>query len=159
LAHIFAGPCAVANLCFGFDAMRNDMATRKKAMRKTAKRKTAKPPGNALPRSRAKGKEPSTAPEAIGGGTILDKPEAPPLVPAEDADASLLAALHDAIAADRGVRLRRAAELLLTRAADGEHWALKELADRLDGRPAQVVAGERRRPVTVEVVRFGEAKN
>jgi hypothetical protein len=69
---------------------------------------------------------------------------------------TLLEALHGAIAADRGARLKRAAETLLDRAADGEHWAIKELADRLDGRPNQATTGERRRPVTVEVVRFAQ---
>lgn len=34
-----------------------------------------------------------------------------------------------------GKRLRRAAELLLDLAAQGESWAIKELADRLDGKP------------------------
>ena len=32
-----------------------------------------------------------------------------------------------------------AVEKLLTLAADGEPWAIKELADRLDGKPAQQV--------------------
>ena len=52
------------------------------------------------------------------------------------------AALTRAIAQDDqgdANRLRRAAESLLTQAANGEQWAIKELADRLDGRPAQSV--------------------
>ena len=46
-------------------------------------------------------------------------------------------ALKRAIAQDDGQRLRQAAETLLTLAASGESWAVRELADRLDGRPAQ----------------------
>jgi len=68
----------------------------------------------------------------------------------------LLDALHRAIDDDSGARLTRAAEALLDRAAGGEHWAIKELADRLDGRP-NPATGERRRPVTVEVVRFADS--
>jgi len=46
-------------------------------------------------------------------------------------------ALRRAMAGDDHRRLRRAAERLLDLAAEGEPWAIKELADRLDGRPAQ----------------------
>ena len=50
-----------------------------------------------------------------------------------------IAALNRAIAQDDGKRLRRAAEKLLNLAADGDVAALKELGDRLDGKPAQAV--------------------
>ena len=53
-------------------------------------------------------------------------------------------ALRRAIAQDDGVRLREAAEQLLTLAAKGEGWALKELADRLDGKAQQNVSIERK---------------
>jgi len=46
-------------------------------------------------------------------------------------------ALRRAMASDDNLRLRKAAERLLDLAAEGEPWAIKELADRLDGRPAQ----------------------
>ena len=45
--------------------------------------------------------------------------------------------LRRAIAQDRGDRVRQAAERLLDEAAKGEPWAIKELADRLDGRSVQ----------------------
>ena len=45
--------------------------------------------------------------------------------------------LRRAIAQDRGDRVRQAAERLLDDAAKGEPWAIKELADRLDGRSVQ----------------------
>lgn len=63
-------------------------------------------------------------------------------------------ALQRAIAQDDGVRLRKAAEKLLTLAAEGEAWAVKELADRLDGKATTVLAGDDERPfgVTLNVV-------
>lgn len=46
-------------------------------------------------------------------------------------------ALRKAIAQDDGRRLRGSIEQLLNLASNGEPWAIKELADRLDGRPKQ----------------------
>ena len=46
-------------------------------------------------------------------------------------------ALHRAIAQDQGNRVRLAAEKLLDEASRGQQWAIRELADRLDGRPRQ----------------------
>jgi hypothetical protein len=46
-------------------------------------------------------------------------------------------ALDRAIKQDEGQRLRAAAEKLLDLAAAGEMWAVKELGDRLDGKPTQ----------------------
>jgi hypothetical protein len=68
-------------------------------------------------------------------------------------------ALNRAIAQDDHVRLRQAAEQLLTQAASGESWAIKELGDRLDGKPHQQVAvtGADNGPLTVEIVRFMNA--
>ena len=48
-------------------------------------------------------------------------------------------ALQRAIKQDDGKRLRGAAEKLLDLADSGEAWAVRELADRLDGKPAQSV--------------------
>lgn len=48
-------------------------------------------------------------------------------------------ALRKALAQEDGRRLRLAAEQLLDKAADGEPWAIKELADRLDGKAFQSV--------------------
>ena len=45
--------------------------------------------------------------------------------------------LRKAIAQDGGRRLRASIEQLLNLASNGEPWAIKELADRLDGRPTQ----------------------
>lgn len=49
------------------------------------------------------------------------------------------AALDRAIIQEDGKRLREAAEQLLSFAAAGESWAIQQLADRLDGKPAQQV--------------------
>jgi len=50
-------------------------------------------------------------------------------------------AIDRAIAQEDGARLRKAAEKLLDAAAAGEPWAVKELGDRLDGKPAQTLQG------------------
>lgn len=53
-----------------------------------------------------------------------------------------LAALNRAIAQDDSKKLRAAAEKLLELAEAGEPWAIKELADRTDGKAHQSVAME-----------------
>jgi len=58
------------------------------------------------------------------------------------------AALMRAVLQDDGKRVRAAAEKLLDLAADGEAWAIKELRDTLDGRPAQILQGDDDAPVT-----------
>jgi HPt (histidine-containing phosphotransfer) domain-containing protein len=69
-----------------------------------------------------------------------------------------VAALNRAIASDDSERLRQAAEKLLDEAAAGQPWAIDQLANRLDGRPAQAVevSGDQDNPVqlkaTVEFV-------
>lgn len=50
-------------------------------------------------------------------------------------------ALRKAITQDNHKRVREAIEQLLNLAAAGEQWAIKELADRLDGKAAQPVTG------------------
>lgn len=48
-------------------------------------------------------------------------------------------AIRRAILADDGKRLRAIAERLLDKAAEGDIAAMKELGDRIDGKPAQMV--------------------
>jgi hypothetical protein len=50
-------------------------------------------------------------------------------------------AINRAIAQDDGVRLRAIAEALLTKAAEGDMAAIKEFADRTDGKAVQQVSG------------------
>lgn len=42
-----------------------------------------------------------------------------------------------------GADLNRLAEVLIDKAADGDATALKELGDRLDGKPAQAIVGDK----------------
>lgn len=67
-------------------------------------------------------------------------------------------ALSRAIAQDDGARLRAAAEKLLDLASEGEQWAVKELRDTLDGKPAQSVTlgGDADNPINHSIrVLFG----
>ena len=59
--------------------------------------------------------------------------------------------LQRAIVQDDGKRLRMVIEKLLDKAAEGEPWAVKELADRLEGKPAQSVqlSGDEDNPIQV----------
>lgn len=50
-----------------------------------------------------------------------------------------LDAITRACKQEDGRRLRQAAERLLSLAADGEPWAIKELADRVDGKAVATV--------------------
>lgn len=63
--------------------------------------------------------------------------------------------LRKAIAQDDGRRLRASVEQLLNLASNGEPWAIKELADRLDGRPNQMNAlkgPDEAEPKTIRIV-------
>ncbi len=51
-----------------------------------------------------------------------------------------LQALERAIAQDGGVKFRKAAEMLLESASQGEPWALHMLADRIDGKADQTLS-------------------
>ena len=51
-------------------------------------------------------------------------------------------ALRRAIAQDDGERLRAAAEKMLDLAANGEAWAVREVFDRLEGKPPQALTGD-----------------
>ena len=64
------------------------------------------------------------------------------------------AALDRAIAQDSADRLRQAAESLLTQAAEGEQWAIKELGDRLDGKAAQAIDANVTGDLIVEIKRY-----
>ena len=63
------------------------------------------------------------------------------------------AALDRAIIQEDSKRLRKAAEKLLTEAANGESWAIQMLADRLDGKPAQQVqlSGDAEQPIVQRI--------
>ena len=64
-----------------------------------------------------------------------------------------------AITQDNGERLRKAAEALLDAAAAGEDWAIKELGDRLDGKPRQQIEAvdDEGRPLAIGLVAYATA--
>ncbi len=64
-------------------------------------------------------------------------------------------ALTRAMAQDNGQKVRQAVDKLLELAAAGESWAIKELADRLDGKASQSVdlGSDPERPVIQKLVR------
>jgi len=65
-------------------------------------------------------------------------------------------AIRMAIAQDDPERLRKLAKRLLDKAEEGDMAALKELGDRLDGKPAQVVQGDAEQPLNMNLnVKFG----
>ena len=70
----------------------------------------------------------------------------------QDTERPFRDALRRAIAQDDGKRIRAAAERLLDLAAVGEAWAVKEMADRTDGKAAQAVtvAGDQNNPIKHE---------
>ena len=61
-------------------------------------------------------------------------------------------ALRRAIAQEDGKRIRAAAEKLLDLAAEGVPWAVRELADRTDGKAYQSIqlSGDAENPIRVE---------
>ena len=71
-----------------------------------------------------------------------------------------LGALNRALAQSDGDKLRSVVEKLIACAEQGESWAVKELADRLDGKvPQQLIhAGDEDNPLRVEKIVRGVAK-
>lgn len=70
-----------------------------------------------------------------------------------------LACLKRAIAQDNGEKLRMAVDGLLELAALHEPWAIKELADRLDGRPNQQIQAvdEEGRSIAVALIAYSDS--
>ena len=64
-------------------------------------------------------------------------------------------AIRRAIAQSDGEKLRRIADKLIAMAEDGDLQAMKEIGDRLDGKPSQAVdlGSDPDRPVIQKVVR------
>lgn len=52
----------------------------------------------------------------------------------------------------KGEALRRVAEVVVQKALAGDKDAVKEIGDRLDGKPAQAIVGEDNGPVVVKIV-------
>jgi hypothetical protein len=54
----------------------------------------------------------------------------------------------------RGHALKKIAAAVVEKAISGDKDAWREIGDRLDGKPAQVIAGDNERPLTVIVKKF-----
>ena len=55
-------------------------------------------------------------------------------------------------------KLRKIADNLLTLAEGGDIQAMREIGDRLDGKPHQTIAAEVDSNVTVEILRYADPK-
>lgn len=53
------------------------------------------------------------------------------------------------VAVQEPERLRRIVEALYDKAEQGDNQAIKEIGDRLDGKPAQIIAGDDENPFTM----------
>ena len=62
-------------------------------------------------------------------------------------------AIHRALLAENGKKLRALADKLIARAEEGDVTALKEIGDRTDGKAVQAIAGVSDEPLIVQVVR------
>jgi hypothetical protein len=68
-------------------------------------------------------------------------------------------AVNRALLAEDGKKLRALADKLIDRALEGDVAALKEVGDRMDGKPAQAITGVDGGPVIVEIVRFADSNS
>lgn len=62
--------------------------------------------------------------------------------------------IRRALVQGKAEKLRALAEKLISRAEEGDISALKEIGDRLDGKPVQSIAGDMDVNLTVEIVKF-----
>lgn len=53
-------------------------------------------------------------------------------------------------------KLRQIADRLVAEALKGESWAIQQIGDRIDGKPAQALVGEEDGPLTVIVRKFSD---
>lgn len=65
------------------------------------------------------------------------------------------AAVRRAVLANDGKKLRSIADALCDKAADGDVAAIKEIGDRLDGKPAQSITGADGGDLIVKIIKFG----
>lgn len=61
-------------------------------------------------------------------------------------------ALRRALLAEDGKKLRTLADKLIERAENGDVQALKEVGDRIDGKPTQTIAGDPDNPLGFEII-------
>jgi len=65
--------------------------------------------------------------------------------------AALEYALDNYSGTKKGLALRDIAKKLIEMALDGDMQAIKEIGDRLDGKPTQVIAGDQERPLKTSI--------
>lgn len=63
-------------------------------------------------------------------------------------------ALENYEGVEKGQALRKVAAKVVGMALEGDMQAIKEIGDRLDGKPVQAISGEGGGPLTVEIIRF-----
>jgi hypothetical protein len=61
--------------------------------------------------------------------------------------------LRRALLQEDGKKLRQLADKLIARAEEGDIAALKEIGDRLDGKPSQTIAGDPDQPLIHKIER------
>lgn len=61
--------------------------------------------------------------------------------------------------AEGGTKLREVADALVTKAIQGDVQAIREVADRLDGKVPQAISGEDGGPIVVELVKYADDQN
>lgn len=66
-------------------------------------------------------------------------------------------AIRRALLANDGTKLRSLAEKLVERGLEGDISALREIGDRVEGKPKQEIAGQVTGDIKVEIVRFSKA--
>jgi len=106
--------------------MVSTVVTARPSRKRTAKKPAATVVEQGVPDTRNKGGAPLGNNNASKGRPFLDQLRK--IIAADDLDPKV-----------KVKRLRQAAEQLLSQAARGEEWAIKELANRLDGRAIQGV--------------------
>lgn len=62
--------------------------------------------------------------------------------PKEKSFANMLRIAINEASEEGGTKLRQVADALVTKAVSGDVSAIKEIADRLDGKPAQAIIGD-----------------
>lgn len=61
-------------------------------------------------------------------------------------------AVNRALLAEDGKKLRALADKLIDKALEGDVAALKEIGDRVDGKPVQALAGDPQNPLVIEKI-------
>lgn len=70
---------------------------------------------------------------------------------------ALVYSLENFSGSKKGQALRDIAKALIGKALEGDITAIKEIGDRLDGKPVQAIAGaDGESPLTIQILRFAD---